>query len=969
MKFRNVKYFLLFLLAAWSLVSCNEQEMSLPEGTGGEKVNWRIGVTIPGAGMMPSRSFANPDLEFDDLYVAVFVEAGGDYFFEELVRAADTAPVWNESNKCWDFNVALTKTDGPRRLHLIGNYPGLTMGFGEEGQLVGRLITNRQADGHDVYWNYVEVTKIDAGFESEVQKIPLVRNYARIELNMKDEVWNDFQLTRYALYNVPQWGTVAPYNSLKGSFTNFVTSDGSCQSYSYLLKTAGYEGNEPNDDGELFSKELQWVVIDENRTIAPSYIYERSNRLSQTPTSMIVAGRYKEGDETFYKLDFVYHDTETGSNIYYNLLRNFCYTMNINSVVGNGYATPNEAINNPASNNIGGDAIAKDYTNISDGVGRLFVSTTYQMLTNGNLVDVYYQYIPNVAESSTATGYVDNGDVVVTAPSGTVLKQNAIVAGADETSGIRDRWRKVTLVPKEPTAVAQSQTITFAAGGLQREIELVLRSPYNFIAVETPKLVDSKAKKDVLVKITLPTGIASSLFPLRLFISSENNTIYPNYGTNMPAETINGKYGFIREVSWDEYNENKVIECEFLTNCTENATEVYVENDYFNRGEAAFDNEWEKSFTIGTSILVDVQKNNTRYPQKIYNNGNNNGTESISFTYNGSTYNLTIDRDNVTNGKTLQNNAGIDPSTVLTFTFTDKYYAGNNNWVDATYTATCTIRQLMKGTTLTFTAPTPADVVFVTDASIGVKVQRSNWRYPKAIYNNGNNSGTETVTVKMGNADVGTVTIDKDNVTSNIELYHEAGFEDSDVLTFVFEDYYYTSNRAWSGNKVTYTATCTVNELKNGTTLEFTSANADRTTRLVIESSNFAGVTVKQDTYAYGWFDSNSVNVYPENIHNNRTETVSVYYRGSLLENYSIKINANSIVELVPSTGIVIENPDEIELTDLVEFKFTDKRCTGIASSWGQISGYKFEEDPIEYSTSCTIEELISGNVNLNFKP
>ena len=47
------------------------------------------------------------------------------------------------------------------------------------------------------------------------------------------------------------------------------------------------------------------------------------------------------------------------------------------------------------------------------------------------------------------------------------------------------------------------------------------------------------------------------------------------------------------------------------------------------------------------------------------------------------TYNLTIDRDNVTNGKTLQNNAGIDPSTVLTFTFTDKYYAGNNAAVEA----------------------------------------------------------------------------------------------------------------------------------------------------------------------------------------------------------------------------------------------------------------------------------------------
>ena len=77
--------------------------------------------------------------------------------------------------------------------------------------------------------------------------------------------------------------------------------------------------------------------------------------------------------------------------------------------------------------------------------------------------------------------------------------------------------------------------------------------------------------------------MAESLFPLRLFISSENNTIYPDYGTNMPAEARNGKYGFIREVSWEEYNNSldKTFVCKFLTNCDNSATTVYVDNEYF----------------------------------------------------------------------------------------------------------------------------------------------------------------------------------------------------------------------------------------------------------------------------------------------------------------------------------------------------------------------------------------------------
>ena len=828
MSIKNIQYVLYLLLAVVLSAGCKNQEVLFAEDTENDKVNWRIGVTIPGSEMTDSRSFGSTDFEFDDLYVAVFVEAGGDYYFEELVKAANTAPEWNEANGCWDFNVALSKTNGPRRLHLIGNYPDLTMGFGEEGQLVGRLITNKTNGGHDVYWNCVEVQKIDEGFEQEVQKVPLVRNYVKIMVNVNEELWSDFEMTGYALYYVPQWGTVAPYNSKDGSFANFVAENNVCQSYQYMFQEEEYEGNEPNDDGGLFSQELQWVEVSEDHTIPPYYMYERSNRLAKTPTSMIVKGKYKQGEESYYKLDFVYRDDVTGANVYYNLLRNFVYTMNINHVVGHGYSSVNEAINNPASNNMGGDAIAKDYTNISDGVGRLFVSSTYLVLTNDQAVDVYYQYIPDLDKDISAADYVKNEDVVVSAPEGNVLRSSGQVATSDETSGTRNKWRKVTLYPKSPTAVAQSQTITFAADGLQRDIEILLRNPYDMSVVVNPDWVEAEKQSEVNVKISIPNGIGESLFPLYFFISSEDNTIYPVPGKNMPTEVRNGKYGFIKELTLEEYKQATVesdgwisFVCEFLTNCDNSATTVYVDNEYFSRASDLFVNPWKNEVSLGTSIGVDIQIINGRYPQAIYNSGRNNGTKQVTVTLNGSNVGtITIDRDNVTKGITFKDNAGLFTNDVVEFTFTDNYWHGQ--WSEMTYKAVSTLGEIDGGTTLEFIAQGEINKLTTIEITTSQKVSvpKSGNRYPEKIYNNGWNNGTEQVIVTLNGTEVGRINVDSDNVTQTATLQYDGGFDYADELKFTFSDKY-RSGKDWVG-PATFTAKCTVEQLISGTaTLQF----------------------------------------------------------------------------------------------------------------------------------------------------
>lgn len=917
MKIKNCIYLLLMLLVTLLPTGCTDKYEMLTTSSDSDKVDWNISVTLPGANAQSTRAFGNPSFAFTDLYAAVFVEIDGIYYFSELVRAGNSNPTWDEVGQCWKFGLTLNKTTARTRLHLIANYPNLTMGNGEEGMLIGSLETDdvNHEGGHDVYWNCVNLPSgIDDGFETQVQMVPLVRNYAQIKLEKSKDI-TDFKITRYALYNAPKRGRVAPYNPQRKQgapvFANYinettiegkdyyvmkyVTGDNvgttvnkpkddylkkvdvtngdeteeyyvmkedngaiytyTCQSYDNLLSVQGYEGNEAYDgNGQLLETTPNWIAVSDENNIPATYIYERSNRQATNPTSIIVEGKYdtdkdKNFDEeevSYYKLDFIYDNTDAGTKVRYNLLRNFIYTMNITNVSGPGYETPTEAINKPASNNIGGDALAKDYTNISNGASQLFVSTTYVLFTNNKQVDVYYKYIPNI-ENITTT---DNGAVNMDAKAGNVLKVDAIRANSDETSGMYTGWRKVTLTPKDPSTEAQYQEITFAAGDLQRTIELLLRTPYNLSVEVTPEVL-KKTKTPVDIYITLPAqGIPTSVFPLRMFISSKHNTIYPQYGTNIPADAQGGKYGFIREISLDEYNKSEVINegnatykvfaSEFITNCAESATEVYVDNEYFNRGIDDFINFERKSITVNTSVPVTVELVNGKYPEEIYNDGANDGKEeSVDVTLNGTSVGkIIINKDNVANDATLTNTVDFADDDVLTFTFKD-YSVKENNSRDKniTYVATCTVQQLLSGTyTLEFKRQYRRTIEIHAEQPVEVKREEikttGQWGnttttnvYPYKIYNN----RTEEVTVKLNGKEVGKIKIDKDKVTENAVLTYngdELEFSDDDILTFTFEDQYatgysYYGRYTWS-DEVIYTATCTVEQLLNGTRLNFT---------------------------------------------------------------------------------------------------------------------------------------------------
>ena len=815
---RTLYYIAYLLLAVLLPASCSEEVVPKKEPASG-KVTWRFSVLMPET-QHTTRAFGE-SAGFRDLHLAVFSQVGNVWFLEEVAEATAPKTTGTDQNgdQLTEFSVTLNESSAPRRIHLIGNYPGLSLPFGDEATLIGLLSVEGE---HDVYWGCVDVDKIEkienGNIPDKMKRIPLVRNFAKVQLQIKGEAKNNFQLTGYALHNVPDKGTVAPYNNKTRKFAQFVESDNVCKSYIDIFEGQGYEGNEPydmlptpiTDDGPFHAP----ASGDASQTVAPFYIYERKNRGVANPTSVIVKGKYKGEDlETYYKLDIIYHDDNSNTNVYYNLLRNFIYTINIEEVKGGGYATLDEALRNPASNNISGSTEVNDYTNISDGVGRLFVSTTYMVLTSDNPVDIYYQYRPNIKkdpeEYDNTPKNGTNGEVSITAPEGDVLS-SATVAKDDEDQDNKTHanWRKITLQPKTPTGIAKEQKITVAAGGLQREITLVLRQPYAMTVKIDPKTKEVPKVNGMFVKVwtSIPSGLSPNLFPLLFTYSTAANTLYPLAGSGMYATTGNGTYGFVYELGHEEYSALQpdpndaakvMFDCTLQTNCTNSATSVYVDNPYFDRGADNFTNN-----SITSVPNVNVQRIGGRYPKTL----NDTGASTVDVLYEKEK----IGTVTISGSKVVATDYVIPQGAdQLTFTFNDNYYWLGTWHGPTTYTATCSVRALNED--LDFKTAFTKTIEIRQGTSVTVPTDEKSYNYwgsekvtvyPKNLHE----QNSQEVSVLLDGNEVGTLTISKTSVTTGISLVVPDDYDlSSSTLFFSFEDYVCDKVSSSGWNNITYT--------------------------------------------------------------------------------------------------------------------------------------------------------------------
>lgn len=845
MKLRHIVKLMSLFLAVALLVSCSKDPL-LGGETPSKKVNWRFSVLMPDA--RPSTRAFGENVYVTSLHVAVFSPVGDSWFLEEMVQATDLRPVEGSQDNEMEFSVELAESQENRRIHLIANFPGLSFPFGDDASLVGLESVHHN---HDVYWGYVETPITN---KKPPRRIPLVRNFAKIALEVADDVKN-FKLTGFGIHNMPDKGTVAPYNNKGRTFAQFMASDNKCHTYQELLKSQEYEGNEPYDMNLIAITDPAsegFHVPDADGIVAPFYICERTNHDAENPTSVIVKGKFDGGKETYYKLDIIYQDNEANTNVYYNLLRNFIYTVRITQVKGDGYDTLADALRYPASNNVSGSTEVNEFTNISNGEERLFVSTTYLLLVNKNPVDIYYQYIPDIKSPTVVNNNHKkqglSNPVTITAAIGDDLVLGDVQpanSDVDAATDVHHNWRKITLTPNTP-GTAKEQKITIAAGGLHREITLVLRRPYEMTVkvfdkttYETnqtfSKRVNADKTEKVIVRTSIPSGLSPKLFPLLFTYSTAANTLYPLAGSGMYATTGNKTYGFVYELGYEEYtacprdpedNTKVMFDCTLQTNCELNATEVYVDNQYFNRGMDYFVNP----FSLGT-VNVSYQRVGGRTPETIYNKGNNNGSiTDVTVLLNGKSIGTaTVNGTQLVSANsnfTIPDN--FRTSDVVTFQFKDSYW-WNNSWQgDVAYTATCTVGDLMTGTTLNFRTKiieipvgTTVDLVKVWSYSY----YRQTDVYPYTLRQS--NSTTIEVNVALDSKSIGTIRISRTQVTSELFVVLDDTDGNSGTLTFSFNDRYCTSvsNNGtvnYSQQQKPFTAECNVSDIgTNGFKITF----------------------------------------------------------------------------------------------------------------------------------------------------
>lgn len=640
----NIKRHILAWIAPLLLASCaSEVDMPAPapEEDAGQIT---FSLRFPEMNAASRAMGDTPDLTDMKVYLLVFNNSTAqENNMMQYTTATTTAITGNTAT----FKATLNHTDQPRVVHIIamhGEMPDLIKSMPPERIAVPALYNE---GNEDAYWGRVV---LDNGIQEKnkdevIQSftyVPMLRNFAKVTINSTPD---NFEITGYAIVNRPTRGTVAPFDATKGTFPSFVGDNN--KPLDYAIVAAGYSGyNAPDvtvDNSNV--EELEWQV----NVATPTYIYERRFN-SNSHTYMLIRARYNGSTtETYYKVDLGSKDRTTGIFSYYHLLRNFEYSVNITAVNAAGFSTAGEAARSAAFNNFSAAVETRNILDISDGQDMMHVNFVTYVCVDGEPFDLYYQYEENIKGDRTT-----NNDVVEF-----LSNQNKGMVIADWTDN-RDQssdpfkeYRKITITPNAPTDEVKTETFTlYKRNGLSRQINLVLRNPWNF---EKPISTDndfaavvagtytgdgrypttkfpvadwkSSANQTYGVNIDdpltvyfeLPAGLPEVMFPLTFRLESNRQNIYNNpvgvcvvgtYEDTMFPEhypTTNGKVqqtiSYYRPVEYDEYerklasneNHSAPICCRMLFNTSLAAlnidsreTIIRIDNPYFNQVDVKF---------------------------------------------------------------------------------------------------------------------------------------------------------------------------------------------------------------------------------------------------------------------------------------------------------------------------------------------------------------------------------------------
>ena len=497
--------------AALAALSCSrEREQDLfvePEG--------QVEVTFSVTGdQLATKAFLGEAPQLETMHIAVF---GGSGYLKEYVKAEKISEgtydyhyydaLHKEQVKTvpmFVYKVHITLSNSSRRVHFLGNGPA-SIPFGKDYEVLPTLLGEKETG----YWQMITLDNVSAlqdsdgnyltpdgdGYrihqkgdpyvpskelEDAFKEVPLIRNWAKIELEAKPKDESHFTPISFAVVNVPKQGALVPYGGVKGFITNYKDlsfDDLRSEEYNYggnLPTSVEFNASVPSaSDFDAFTNGVKhyddpngegYPHVD-NEAYAV-YLYERPvPDANIPPSSVIVYGTYHDPDteedvNCYYKVDLM-----TGSE-YYPVLRNFKYIVKIDKISARGHATPEEAFAAAGSADVSADINASTLPDISDGTRRMAIQpwmskTFIRAESNQKIFVSFYNDIngdnpqPNLAPAA------DSCVTYRLIPGSAGIVKNVVIGEAEDDPTHSDYgWRPISFDIASPDeAAGRTQTL------------------------------------------------------------------------------------------------------------------------------------------------------------------------------------------------------------------------------------------------------------------------------------------------------------------------------------------------------------------------------------------------------------------------------------------------------------------------------------------------------------------------------
>lgn len=297
-------------------------------------------------------------------------------------------------------NITANIPAGTARIHIMANATNSNtvisgsnqaINFSNAAEWIGRhennLITSfENKTNHDpadkmVYWGYVKkatsaemATFLNGSVDSD-NIIHLLRNRAKIEVNWEGNT-SSITNIRYALGNVKEYGTVAPFNRemtiLSFPETNKLTDAAAWKKECTYITPSMNEARWPADGSFSVKETEMWL---NSSSLPMQYTFEQENSLEK-PLKVIMEVTYKGGETKWFQVLL------QNEGVQIPVKRNHLYRINIKKLGKNlGYSSAELAYNGDPANNPW-ITVADIIQEISDGNYTMnIVNGTYQILT------------------------------------------------------------------------------------------------------------------------------------------------------------------------------------------------------------------------------------------------------------------------------------------------------------------------------------------------------------------------------------------------------------------------------------------------------------------------------------------------------------------------------------------------------------------------------------------------------------